>query len=121
MMPSVMALEGPTASLPVGVNVVDSDPGGPNDKEQWGRAGGRTFTFNIFQIDEYSQLKWQPIDAGIAFDGAIDQAGEILTLDFMGAGTAVWTGNTTVEVLDENTWTYETVAVNTPARVGLNK
>ena len=113
MMPSVMALEGPTASLPLGVNVVDSDPGGPTDKEQWGRAGGRTFTFTVFQSDEYSQLKWQPIDAGIAFDGAIDQAGEILTLDFMGAGTAVWTGSTTVEVLDENTNTYETVAVNT--------
>jgi hypothetical protein len=109
----VAALEGPAQSPPLGVSVVDSDPGGPDDKEQWGREGGRTFTFTIFQVDEYDQLKWQPIEVGIAFDGAIDAAGEILTFDSMGVGTAVWIGDTEVEVLDENTNTYETVTVNT--------
>lgn len=109
----VMALEGPAESLPLGVDIVDSDLGGPDDKEQWGREGGRTFTFTIFQVDEYAQLKWQPIEVGIAFDGAIDEEGEILTFDSMGVGSAVWIGNTTVEVLDEDTGTYETVEVNT--------
>jgi hypothetical protein len=43
MTTSVIALEGPAESLPLGVDIVDSDLGGPDDKEQWGREGGDCF------------------------------------------------------------------------------
>ena len=113
MLQSAMALEGPTENLPYGVNVIDSDPGGPDDKEQWGRDGGRTFMFTIFQSNEYDELKWQTVDVGLAFDGAIDDADENLTFDSIVGGSAVWTGSTMIEVLDEGTDTYEEVTVNT--------
>jgi len=108
-----MALEGPVNVPPFGVSVSDSDPGGPDDKEQWGRVGGRILGFTVYQVDDYSLLKWQPIEVGIAFDGAIDPPDETLTLYSTDVGSAVWIGSTTVEVLDEDTNSYETVPVNT--------
>lgn len=112
MIPSVMALEGPVDIPLLGVNVSDSDPGGEDDKEQWGREGGRTFGFTVYQASEYDQLKWRPVNVGIAFDGEIDTTNEILTFDSYGVGSAVWIGDTIVEV-KSGAGAYYAVTVNT--------
>ena len=76
-----MALEGPVANPPSGVFIIDSDPGAPNNAEQWGRVGGRTltFTFTNAQIVQYDELRWSPVSVEIAFDNAVDEFSEVLT------------------------------------------
>lgn len=109
-------MSGPVQSPPHGVDIVDSEtlpPEDPDYGEQLGRDGGRTLTFTVFQVSEYSQLRWQPTDVGLALDGAIDAAGESLTYNSIVDGKAIWTGNTQVEVLNEATSVYESRAVNT--------
>ncbi len=117
MIPSVMALEGPVNSPLLGVSVSDTDPGDLDNKEQWGRVGGRTFGFTVYQASEYDQLKWRPLDVGIAFDGAINAALETLSYNSIVDGKAVWVGQTQVEVLNEFTQTYQSRTVNTEFRL----
>ncbi len=86
-----MALSGPVQSLPLGVNIDDSEtlpPEDPGYGEQWGRDGGRTMTFTIFQVSEYDPLEWRPVNVGIALDGAIDAASETLTYTNIEGGKA---------------------------------
>ena len=116
MIQPAMALEGPALIPPLGVNVDDSEilpPEDPGYGEEWGRDGGRMKTFTIFEVSEYDQLKWRPVNVGIAFDGAIDAASENLSYNSIVDGKAVWVGQTQVEVLNETTSLYELKTVNT--------
>ncbi len=104
-MPAGAAVVGPVpvASLPGGGSVSDSDPG---PGEQWGRLGGRDWTYSGIDTTQFSVLEWGPSGSGavgIAFDGQIN-AGTAEELSFdagqsnLAGGIAVWSGATTVAV-----------------------
>jgi len=104
--PAMAALEGPTQIPPYGVYVFDSDTGGIDNKEQWGREGGRTFEFTVYDASNYDQLIWKPSHVAIAFDGEINSPDEILTYDFNDNETAVWTGQTQVYMLVSGAYSW---------------
>ena len=57
----------PVGSLPGGADPVgDTDPG---TGEQWGRVGGRTFTYSGFVTANFTLLEWQSLSAAMSFDG----------------------------------------------------
>ncbi|MHC4244982.1 MAG: hypothetical protein ACYSU4_21440, partial [Planctomycetota bacterium] len=77
--PAMAQLEGPTHNPTYGVDFDDSDAdAAPDDQEQWGRTGGRDFTFTVKHVSAYDQLLWQPLNVGIAMDGAINNSSETL-------------------------------------------
>ena len=109
--PGTVTADGPVGpgTLPGGVNVADNDPGaGEAVGERWGRAGGKDTTYAVISPGDFTSLTWGAVGTaavGMAFDGAIDGAGETLTLDETGAegsnfatGVAVWTGQTDVQL-----------------------
>jgi hypothetical protein len=116
--PAMAVLEGPSSSPPFGVLVEDTDPGDPDNKEQWGRAGGRTFSFTVYNSSEYLQLKWRATYVALAFDGEVtDGTSEIMAYDSDDSGVAMWTGQTQVKVLNETTGVYEEHTVGTKFRL----
>ena len=82
-------------SVPGGATLTDSDGG---SGEQWGRAGGRDLLYEDFVIGNFSYLNWQPLTAGMAFDGEIsggtneEMSGPVVLDPF----TLQWTGQTTI-------------------------
>lgn len=83
------------SSLPGGVTVVDSDLTG----EQWGRAGGREIQFTVNVPSNFTTLTWGAVGADavtLAFDGAVNDAGETLTLGSVVNNTATWNGTATL-------------------------
>lgn len=83
------------ASLPGGATVVDSDGG---SGEQWGRAGGRTINYSDFVLANFTELDWQAISAGMAFDGEITGATleEMIGPSLIAPNTLQWSGETTI-------------------------
>ena len=113
--PAIAILEGPTQIPLYGVYVVDTDTGDIDNKEQWGREGGRTFEFTVYNANNYDQLIWEPSHVAISFDGVIDQPDETLTYDNNDGGTAVWTGLTQVYILVGGVYSW--VSVDTEFRL----
>jgi hypothetical protein len=94
--PAMAVLQGPSATVPTGVIVIDSDTGDIGDKEQWGREGGRTYQFTVSQASEYVQLKWRAGDAEMSFTGT---SGQILSYGGDdGTGTHVFAVSTDVDI-----------------------
>ena len=91
---------GPTDIPPGGATVTDDDDG---SGETWGRSGGRTFGYSGMDLAKFAELVWGPSTSSpihIAFDGAVDSAGE--RLNYAGipdTGTILYTGTTTVELV----------------------
>lgn len=102
-----IAFEGPTTAPPGGVTIVDTDPG---DGEQWGRIGGRTLEFYNLDLSQFDQLLWGPVGlfaVKVAFDGAVDEPGEILTYSGNPTpGVLIWTGDTDVTLQGSCSGTY---------------
>ena len=113
--PAMAALEGPTQIPPYGVYFVDTDTGDIDNKEQWGREGGRTFEFTVYDASNYDQLIWEPSHVAIAFDGEIDLPDETLTYYTNDGGTAVWIGQTQVYMLVAGVYSW--VSVDTELRL----
>ena len=113
--PSMAVLEGPTQIPFYGVDFVDNDTGDADNKEQWGREGGRTFEFTVYNASNYDQLIWEPSHVAIAFDGEVDSVDETLTYDSDDGGTAVWTGQTQVNMLVAGAYSW--VSVDTEFRM----
>ena len=89
--------DGPAPSPPGGVTIADDDTG---DGQKWGRAGGRTITYNVTSFNSFSALSWGVVSGtapGAAFDGGINGGGEVLTFDNsnsnLGNGVARWAGS----------------------------
>ena len=79
-------------SVPGGVTVTDSDGG---SGESWGRAGGRTITYEDFVLANFSSLTWQPLSVAMAFDGVITDS-EVMAPMFSDEFTVQWEGETTI-------------------------
>ena len=94
-LPAIAAGPVPAASLPGGALVGDDDPG---NGEAWGRTGGRTFSYSDFVLANFSELRWQALSAGMSFNGPVDELGETMTLVSLSTDTAVFSGNTTVDL-----------------------
>jgi hypothetical protein len=83
-----------------------------------GAAGGHTWTFTGFDLSQERKLFWGPkggTAVGLAFDGAIDTAGETMTYDAtqpdLAAGKEHWSGSATFNAA---TWlTRFTLSVTT--------
>lgn len=91
-------------ALPGGATTSDSDPGAG---EQWGRFGGRDFSFSIHDPSQFSSLSWGPIlsqPPTAAFDDNVDAPGETLSLNLsqsnLAAGIAVWTGTAALTLVN---------------------
>jgi len=90
-------------SLPGDVQFVDDDPG---NGEQWGRSGGRNYSFSNFDLSLFTGLVWGPVDGNsvaIAFDGTVNTGtAEYLSYSAgqssLASGLAVWVGSTQVQL-----------------------
>ena len=119
IVPLALALEGPVLTPPGGVTFNESGActalGDPVE-ECLGRTGGIDFTYTDFDLSQSQVLYWGPIDTtavGLAFDCAIDETGESMSLNLgqsdLANGMARWTGSTDVTVWNGVTWITDTV------------
>jgi hypothetical protein len=118
LVPLVLALEGPVFPPPGGVTLITSGACAPPRpvEECIGRAGGTDLTFIDFDLSQSLALYWGPEDAnavGLAFDCAIDEPGETMTLDLgqsdLVFGMARWTGSADITYWDGATWVTSTL------------
>jgi CSLREA domain-containing protein len=102
------ALGGPVATPPGGVTVTPSDPTG----RQIGITGGISYTYSGFDFGQFKTLYWGAVETGtvgFAFDGTINQPGEVMTFTLAGSdldhGMAQWTGSSRITCWVGYGWT----------------
>jgi hypothetical protein len=102
------ALGGPASTPPGGVTITPSDPTG----RQIGITGGISYTYSGFDFSRFKTLYWGAVETGtvgFAFDGTIDQPGEVMTFTLAGSdlanGMALWTGSSRITYWTGYGWT----------------